>query len=80
MIEFQNLQFNVVNSHPIPIDELLAVEMKLGFSFPVEYRAFITTFGEGETNLSIRSFAPRDIIINTTYDTRAQVAEYWFWT
>ncbi len=56
-----------------------AVENQLGFPFPHDYRAFITTFGTGDTNNSIRVFSPRKIQERFLYETRERLSEHWFW-
>ena len=81
MVEFLGLQFIVTNPplNPVSAQELSAVEYELGFLFPDDYRAFITTFGAGEINICIRAISPQNILKSWLHDTRDRLAEYWFW-
>jgi Domain of unknown function (DUF4259)/SMI1 / KNR4 family (SUKH-1) len=79
IIKFREISFDVSRYFPVSIEELLAVESKLGFSFPEDYRTFVTTLGAGETNICIRAFPPR-FINDRINETRERFADYWFWT
>jgi len=79
-IEFQGISFIITNPplQPISLAELSAVEAEIGCLFPEDYRAFVTTFGEGEINLGIRVFSPK-YILNILSETRKRFSEHWFW-
>lgn len=80
MLEFQGIPFIVTNPplSPVSAQELSVVENELGFLFPDDYRAFITTFGAGEINLHIGAFSPKDIL-EMLHETRERFSEYWLW-
>ncbi len=79
-IDFQGITF-IPDSPPSPvsIEELESVEVQLGFTFPEDYRAFISTLGIGETEFHIRLFSPQDILDDHLLEVQARLAEFWFW-
>ena len=79
IIKFREISFDTSRYFPISIEELLEVESQLGFSFPEDYRAFVTTLGAGETNICIHAFAPKDV---RRYgdENCERFAYHWFWT
>ena len=79
IIKFRDVCFNTSKYFPISIEELLSIESHLGFSFPEDYRAFVTTLGAGETSICIRAFSPR-FIKEHIDETRERFVDYWFWT
>jgi Domain of unknown function (DUF4259)/SMI1 / KNR4 family (SUKH-1) len=79
LIKFREISFNTSRYFPISIEELLEIESQLGFSFPEDYRAFITILGAGETSICIRAFSPKDAK-NRGDETRERLVDYWFWT
>lgn len=80
-VNFQGIFFNIINPPllPVSIEDLSEVESKLKFLFPEDYRNFITRFGIGETNLSIRTLSPLYISNNYLSKMRNRLSEYWFW-
>jgi hypothetical protein len=81
MLEIQGIPFIITNPplQPVPLKELSEVENEFGFLFPDDYRTFITTFGAGYTNFSIRTFTPREIFQSFLQETRDRLSECWFW-
>lgn len=81
MLEIQGIPFIITNPplQPVSLEELSEVENELGFLFPDDYRTFITTFGAGYTNFSIRTFTPREILQSFLDETRDRLSECWFW-
>jgi hypothetical protein len=57
-----------------------SVEAALGIRFPIGYREYVTTFGEGVLGGSfIRIYPPRRVS-SDVIEWRSRIAEYWFWT
>lgn len=80
-VEFKGISFVVATPplRPISIQDLSAVEERLGFLFPEDYRAFVNTFGLGYTDLSIRTLSPQGILDSRLDEVRGRLSEYWFW-
>ena len=64
---------------PISIESLESVEAQLGFTFPDDYRAFITTLGTGETEFGFGAWSPKDILKVGIGEMRSRLSEFWFW-
>ncbi|HIK14135.1 MAG TPA: SMI1/KNR4 family protein [Leptolyngbyaceae cyanobacterium M33_DOE_097] len=81
IVEFQGISFLVAAPPlcPIPTQELVAVENQLGFLFPEDYRAFITTIGVGNAELGIRAFSPQLILDSMLSEAHDRLSEFWFW-
>jgi hypothetical protein len=81
MLEIQGIPFIITNPplQPVSLKELSEVENELGIFFPDDYRTFMTTFGAGYTNFSIRTFTPREILQSFLHETRDRLSEFWFW-
>jgi hypothetical protein len=79
-IDFQGISF-VFNSplRTIPIQKLTGIEDRLGFLFPEDYRAFITTLGVGDTQFHLRAYSPQRILDEDLFELRGRLAEFWFW-
>jgi hypothetical protein len=79
-IDFQGITF-IPDSPVLPIsmEVLESVEAQMGFTFPVDYRAFITTFGPGETEFGFQAWSPKDILKFGVGEMRNRLAEFWFW-
>jgi hypothetical protein len=65
--------------------EVSALEATLGCSLPTGYREFVTTFGEGEINWTVRIFPPWRILhggdgLENFAQWRQRINKYWFWT
>jgi hypothetical protein len=80
-VEFRGISFLVATPppRPISIQNLSAIEDQLGFLFPEDYRAFITTLGVGETDLSIRVLPPQYILDSGASELHSRLSEHWFW-
>jgi len=81
IVEFRGISFLVETPPlcPISIQTLASIEDQLGFLFPEDYRAFITTLGVGDTELSIRAFSPHDILDSMLSEVRDRLSDFWFW-
>lgn len=77
---FHSLQIEVINTiHPVPIEEVEAVERTLGARFPIGYRDFVTRFGTGEfMDVPLMVLGPADVLARHDQDQK-RLAEYWFW-
>jgi hypothetical protein len=60
----------------VSIEELEAIEARLGFTFPEDYRAFINTLGIGETEFHVRAYPPLDDYL---FEASNRLTEFWFW-
>lgn len=81
IVEFRGISFVVATPplQPISIQDLSAIEDCLGFLFPEDYRAFVNTLGLGETDLSIRTLPPQDILDSYLSEVRGRLSGDWFW-
>lgn len=79
-LEFQDIRFKIIDGplQPVPMQALTTVEDTLGLRFPEPYRAFVTTLGLGETELSIRTLPPKSIP-DRRQQLRERLSRYWFW-
>jgi hypothetical protein len=79
-INFQDIPF-AFNSplRTISIQKLSEIEDHLGFLFPEDYRAFITTVGIGEAEFHLRALSPQHIFDENLFELRGRLAEFWFW-
>jgi hypothetical protein len=76
-IDFQGMTFTPdAPLSTVSLDELEAVESRLGFTFPQDYRAFISTLGTGETEFHVRALPPKDHYL---FEPRIRLAGCWFW-
>ncbi|MEP0917403.1 SMI1/KNR4 family protein [Leptolyngbya sp. DQ-M1] len=76
-INFQGITFiSDATLSTVSIKELEAIEARLGFTFPGDYRAFISTLGFGETEFHVQAFPPLD---QNLFEPRDRLAEFWFW-
>jgi SMI1 / KNR4 family (SUKH-1) len=80
IVDFQGISF-IPDSplNPISMQEVEAVEAVLGFTFPEDYRAFVSTLGIGETEFSLRAWLPQNIRDNHLMEMRDRLSEFWFW-
>jgi hypothetical protein len=79
-IDFQGVTFIPdAPLSPISIQALESTEAQLGFTFPEDYRAFITTLGVGETEFGIRVFPPEFIFNSHLLGVQNRLSEFWFW-
>lgn len=59
-----------------------SAESQLGIRFPIGYREFVTTLGEGVLGGGyIRVYPPKRILggLNNVSEWRERIREYWFW-
>jgi hypothetical protein len=79
-IDFQGITFVADKALcPIPIEVLASVESRLGFTFPDDYREFITTIGAGHTEFHLRIWPPQMIVDDFLREAQDRLAECWFW-
>jgi len=80
-VEFRGISFLVETPplSPISIQNLASIEDQLGFLFPEDYRAFITTLGVGDTELGIRALSPQYILDSRLSEVHDRLSNFWFW-
>jgi SMI1-KNR4 cell-wall len=80
-IDFQGIKFVADKAlSPIPIEVLASVESRLGFTFPDDYREFITTIGAGYyIDFHLQIWPPQMIVDDFLPEAQDRLAEFWFW-
>ncbi len=80
-VEFQGIPLLIATPRlrPISVQDLSAIEDQLGFLFPEDYRAFITTLGVGKTELGIRVLSPKHCLDDRLSEIHDRLSEHWFW-
>ena len=78
-MEFNDIKFPKSKVKPISHAAVDKMETLLGTRFPLHYREYITTLGEGSfSGAYIRIYPPRRIL-NELTEFRELWNEYWFW-
>lgn len=64
------------------VEDVELLETTYKTNFPLGYKEYITTFGEGILGGSyIRIYTPNEILngVNSVKEWRERISEYWFW-
>jgi hypothetical protein len=76
-IDFQGMAFTPdLPVSTYSIKDLEVIESRLGFTFPEDYRLFISTLGAGETEFHVRAYPPHDEYL---FEASERFLYHWFW-
>jgi hypothetical protein len=80
IVDFQGILF-IPDSplNPISMQEVEAVEAVLGFTFPEDYRAFVSTLGIGATEFWLKALSLQNIRDERLMELRDRLSAFWFW-